>query len=204
MTIATYGALKTAVQSYYNGRSDFPTTVYDLATAELNARLDLRIMQTETDLSLTGGTQNVALPSDFLRPIHAYIDSGGVRYVLDQADEFNSNVGYRSSGMPGQYVIISGNLLTNPVPDDDYTLTLRYTAKLDDFSADADTNAVLTTHPALYLYGSLKHVATWAQDAEALAFYTGQFEGEIRRAQEQNDRAQFGMGPLRVRAAHAP
>lgn len=205
MTIATFAALKTAVQSWYAGRSGFPTTVYDLCTAELNARLDLRVMQAETDLSLTGGTQNVALPSGFMRPIHAYIDSGGVRYVLEQADEFSSNVGYRSSGLPSQFVIIDDNMLFNPVPDDDYTVTLRYIAKMADFSGDSDSNDVLSLYPALYLYGSLKQVATWAQDAEALAFYTAQFETELQRVQRQNDRAQFGMGPLRSRAAsHAP
>lgn len=202
MTIATFSDLKTQVQSYFNDRSDIPDVVYDLATAELNARLNLRIMETETTLSLADDGESEDLPSDFLRVVHAYIDTGGTRYPLDAADEFSRNADYCPSGIPTTYSVIDGKMLFNPIPDGAYTVTLRYIAKLDDFSADADTNDVLTTHPALFLYASLKHCAFWAQDQEALQFYGVALESELKRVQRADDLARFGTGPLKVRTRH--
>ncbi len=203
MALANYGELKTAVRSHFADRSDIPDDVYKLATAELNQRLNLRIMQATTTLAFANGDESKALPSDFLRPVHAYVDRD-VRVVLDLADEFAKNVDYRKSGLPRTYTIANGSLFLNPVPDGDYNIVLRYVAKLADFSANSDTNAVLTAHPALYLYAALKRAAVWAQDNEMAGFYAAALDREIADVERLDAASRFGDGPIRVRAAHTP
>ena len=134
----------------------------------------------ESTSSLAISAESVALPSDFLEVRHAYLDRDP-RIVLDVSDEFSKTADYDKSGVPRTYSVIDGNMIFNPVPDGSYTVFLRYIAKLSDFSSDSDTNTVLTTHPALFLYASLKHAGIWAQDMEASGIYAAALEEEIKR-----------------------
>ena len=201
MTIANYGELKTAVREWYSDRSDIPTTVYDLATAELNSKLRLKIMESTTSLAVSG--ESTALPSDFLEVRHAYLDRDP-RIVLDAVDEFSKTADYDSSGVPRSYTIIDGNILLNPSPDGSYTVFIRYIASLSDLSADADTNTVLTTYPAMFMYAALKHTAVWAQDAEMMPVYSQALEAEVKRVKRVDQASRFGAGPLRVRSESTP
>lgn len=201
MSIANFGELKSAVQSWHARGDTEPTSIYTLTTAELNNRLRLVEMESETTLSATGET--VALPSDFLAMIHVYIDQDR-RVPLSGVTEFAKNETYRSSGEPREYTITSGNLELNPIPDGTYSLNLRYYAKMADFSADADTNAVLSKYPQLFLYGALHHVGLWAQDTEMAGFWGAKFESEMRSVSKQDRSAKMGPGPLRMRARSTP
>lgn len=201
MTIANYGELKSAVQSWHARGDTEPASIYGLVTAELNNRLRLRVMETETTLSATA--EDVALPSDFLSVVHVYIDQDR-RVPLAGVTEFAKNEIYRSSGEPREYTIINGYLSLNPIPDGTYSLNLRYIAKLDDFSADSDTNTVLTTYPQIYLYGALQHVALWSQDIEAANFWGAKFEAEMAKVIKQDRSAKMGPGPLWMRAQATP
>lgn len=201
MSIATYGELQTAVDSAV-ARPDVPSYVYALTTAELNARLRLREMETETTLS-TGGNAYVTLPSDFVMVRHAYLDVTP-RQPLDAMNEFERSRQHDSSGRPNAYTISGGLMYLNPAPDTTYTVTLRYLARLAAFSADADTNDVLVNFPALYLYSALKHVAIWAQDREQAEVYAAAFMAEAERVEKQDIAARHGGGPLRSRAGYTP
>ena len=201
MTITNYGTLKTNVRSWFSDRSDIPALVYDLATAELNERLRLIIMESTATLAVSG--ESTALPADFLEVRHAYIDQT-LRVRLDMADEFSKNTDYKSSGEPRTYTIVDGFFLLNPVPDGSYSVVLRYIAKLADFTDDTDTNAVLTTHPALYLYASLKQAAMWAMDAEAAASYERSLEMAAKDIVRSEQAKRYGSGPLRSRAMAMP
>lgn len=186
-----YGELQTAVQSFFI-RSDFPDTVYSLATAELNRRLRLREMESTSTLSVS--SESASLPSDYLMMRHVYIDSDP-RFELDAVSEFAKNASYRSSGRPATYTIAGDTILFNPVPDGTYSVDIRYIAKLDDFSSDSDTNDVLATFPEIYLYACLKHAAVWAQDTELATGYGGLLDTAIERAHQANQAARYG-GPL--------
>lgn len=198
MSFATYADLKANVKSTYHNRSDIPDFVYTLATAELNARIRFRVMESET--TLTASSETTALPSDFLEVRHAYIDQD-VRMPLDAVDEFAKSTHYDISGQPREYTIIDGSILWNPAPDGSYSINFRYYAKLADFSADADTNDVLTTFPAVYYFAALKHIAQWEGDEAAAARYEGQLDREIRSIMKREQTARYGSGPLKAVAA---
>lgn len=196
MSIANYGELRTAVADFY-ARTDIPTSVYVLATAELNARLRLRQMEAEATLS-TGGNAYVDLPADFLMARDAYLDTDP-RVFLTAQSGAAQGVHHSSSGRPGEYNIVDGRMYLNPEPDGTYSVVLRYVASLADFSADADTNDVLADYPALYLYCALKHAAVWARDMDAVQLYGGALTAEIDRIGKASDAARYG-GALTARA----
>lgn len=198
MGITNYGELRSSVRSFFNDRSDIPPIVFDLASAELNSRLNLREMETETTLSVSSAA--TPLPADFLRPIHVYLDTDS-RVPLRAVTAFGSDSRHRASGQPVEYVIAGDQFLLNPAPDGTYSVVLRYVGKLPDFNSDADTNPVLTKFPALFLYASLKHAAVWAQDQDAAVMYGTALETEIKRVGRANDLSRYGFGPLRVQLA---
>jgi hypothetical protein len=195
-----FAALKAAVEGRL-ARTDIPADVYALATAEINATLRLREMESSASITLTSGAGT--LPSDFLEVRSVYFDNAQ-QTPLDAASGFVKNATYEGSGVPAQYVIEGTSIRVNPVPSGSEGLEMRYVARLAAFSADDDTNTILTRYPALYLYSACKHAAIWAQDAELAATYAAAYEGEKARVEKRDRAARYGGGPLRVWSATAP
>jgi hypothetical protein len=192
----TFSELQAAVASAI-ARSDVPAYAYTLATAELNTRLRLREM--ETTAELTADAASVALPDDFLMVKSLYVNADP-QAPLEAATGYQRALDYRASGYPRTFTVVGSDLFLNPVPDGEYTLTLKYIARLAALSGDTDTNDVLTNHPALYLYAVLKHAAVWAQDVELASTYAAALEGEIGRVAKADMGARY-PGPLRSRQA---
>lgn len=193
-TYTDYASLKTDVESWA-ARSDFPETVYKLATTFINRKL--RVREMISGFSSTTSTETDALPSDFLEFNLLYIDRDP-RVVLSAADGFSQTLGYRASGTPTSYWIDNGYLYLNPAPDGSYDLVGRYYARLDDFSADADTNTILTTYPDIYLSASLSYVYLWDRDDTEAARWTAVAQGLIEDANAADVKTRFA-GPVKMR-----
>lgn len=186
--MSDYATLQADVKSAM-GRTDIPSYVYRLATATINQECRLLEMQAETTLSAAA---SVALPSDFLEMESVYIDVSNSRRALMPTTEQTQAQTHSNTGMPRTYAIHDGELTLSPGPDDTYTLTVRYYARLSDLSAGVDTNDVLTRHPALYLYAALTHAAVWAKDSEAAGVYAQMFQGEVARAKKADVSRRMG------------
>lgn len=184
-----FASLKANVVSAM-GRTDIPSYVYDLATSTINSEFRLLEMQDETTLSASSET--VTLPADFNEIESVYIDAGGSRTMLIPTTEQGQAIGHDSSGRPFYYAIHNGEMTLMPVPDGTYTITLRYYTNLADLALDADTNAVLTRYPALYLYLALGHAAVWAKDDQSAVMYAQIFEGERKRAIKADTQRRLG------------
>lgn len=193
--MSTFASLKADIQSW-SIRDDYPVSIYVLATAEIN-RL-LRVREMVSDFSATTSGETATLPSDFIEFTSIYIDADP-RVVLINADEFQQSAAYRSSGQPATYSVRDGAIRLNPVPDGSYSLAGQYYANLADFSADDDTNSVLTKFPEIYLAANLMFVFSWLQDSENEAKWAGHFTSFIESANRADINARFS-GPLRMRA----
>lgn len=193
----TFSILRSDVQSAM-GRTDIPDFVYRLTTAGINRDLRLLEMQAETTLTATG--ESVALPSDFNAVQSLYIDSGGSRTRLVSTTEQAQAALHDPSGRPGYYAVHEGELTLEPVPDGEYTLTLRYYKRLPEFVSDTDTNTVLQRYPGLYLYGALTHAAIWAKDTESAQTYNAAYTQELAALDKSDTKRRFA-GPSIQRAA---
>ena len=111
--MTTFASLKEDVQDWCV-RSDYPESIYRLATAQINRALVVREMLSDFSASTSG--ESVALPDDFIQFEHVYIDASP-RVVLMAADQWQQSAYHRSSGQPATYSIKDATMVLNPVPD---------------------------------------------------------------------------------------
>lgn len=67
---------------------------------------------------------------------------------------------------PFYYAVLGNRLQVRGVPAEDAELTLDYRGRLVALSDDSDTNAVLTSHEALYMHASAFYLYRHTQDRE--------------------------------------
>jgi len=204
MALATYSDLKTSIANWLN-RSDLTTEISEdfivLTEADLNSKLRVRKMITSTSITIDSETES--LPTDFLQVRDFFITSGGTKYALKyitpaQMDQIR---GSSTTGMPSAYTILGDSFRFAPIPDSAYTGTLNYYAKFAALSDTNTSNYILTSHPAIYLYGSLYHAANFLGGVEPRLIQQWQqmYATALERL-ERNDREdQFSGSPLQIR-----
>ena len=155
MAIGTYAQLKTAVAGWLH-RSDLTTLIPDFVSlCEADIRRDLRVREMEQSATgaLSGST--LAIPTGFLEMRRVML-ADRVQTYLTPA-EFNS---VRTSSTDS-YTILGTNFVFQAASG---SYQIDYYKAFDSFSADGDTNWLLTNHPDAYLFGSLAWACTYTQD----------------------------------------
>ena len=204
MALNTYTSLKASIANWLN-RSDLTNEISEdfivLAEADFNSKLRIRKMNTSTSITIDSETESI--PSDFLQIRDFFITEGETKYPLKyitpaQMDEIR---GSSSSGMPSAYTILGDNFRFAPIPSSSYTGTLNYYAKFPSLSDSNTSNYILTSHPSIYLYGSLYHAANFLGGIEPrqVQQWQQQYTTALERL-ERNDREdQYGNAPLQQR-----
>ena len=204
MALATYSDLKTSIANWLN-RSDLTTEIAEdfivLTEADFNSKLRVRKMISSTSITIDSETE--AMPSDFLQVRDFFITQGGTKYALKfitpaQMDQIR---GSSTTGMPSTYTILGDNFRFAPIPSASYTGTLNYYSKFAALSDTNTSNYILTSHPAIYLYGALYHAANFLGgiDPQRLQQWQAMYTTAMERL-ERNDREdQYGSAPLQQR-----
>lgn len=165
---------------------------YELVTADINATLRLREMETTSTVTEAA---SVSLPSGFLEMISVYRDTDP-RIALRPTTTTGINTVHNTSGTPTTYAIVDGALLLNPSPDGSESLVLRYYTRQADLSAGSDTNDILTNYPGIYYYGVLAHHSVLIRDEKGAAMYTGAYEQQKRMARASDANARHSGAPI--------
>ena len=203
MSLNSYSALKTSVANWLN-RSDLTTEIEDfvvLAEKDFNSKLRIRKMIAQT--SVTINAETVALPTGFLQIRDFFITQGGTKHSLTyitptQMDQIK---GSSTSAMPEVYTILGDNFRFAPIPSSSFTGTLNFYKEFDPLSDSNTSNFILTSHPAIYLYGSLYHAANFLGGVEPrlIGQWQQMYVTALERL-ERNDREdQFSGSPLQIR-----
>jgi len=205
MALSTYSELKTSIANWLN-RSDLTSEIQDdfikLTEADINSKLRIRKMVTETSITIDAETED--LPTGFLQVRDFFITEGGTKYALtymtpSQMDQIK---GSSTSGMPEVYTILGDKFRFAPTPSASYAGTLNFYKSFDALSDSNTSNFILTNHPAIYLYGSLYHAANFLGGVEPtrLQQWQGMYTTALERL-ERNDREdQFSGSPLQIRS----
>jgi hypothetical protein len=205
MALSTYSELKTSIANWLN-RSDLTSEIQDdfikLTEADINSKLRIRKMVTETSITIDAETED--LPTGFLQVRDFFITEGGTKYALtymtpSQMDQIK---GSSTSGMPEVFTILGDKFRFAPTPSASYAGTLNFYKSFDALSDSNTSNFILTNHPAIYLYGSLYHAANFLGGVEPqrLAQWQGMYTTALERL-ERNDREdQFSGSPLQIRS----
>ncbi len=191
-----FQTLKASVEGAL-GRTDIPDYIYTLMTADINR--DVRILEMEETTTLSVSSESTALPSTFLQVVSMYVDADP-RSIMTPITHQVLSVKHDTSSRPYYYAITDGFLQVMPVPDSTYDVVLRYLASVTAFSANADTNDIITLHPGLFLYSALHHAAIWKQDTELAVAYGTAYATQLDLVNKANKRKK-NAGPMVQRSA---
>jgi len=204
MALNNYTALKASIANWLN-RSDLTDAIQDdfikLCEADFNAKL--RIRQMEQIDTVTINAETVEVPSGFIAARSFYILSGDTKYHLEYISPANlfKIKGGSTSGLPRVYTIESDNGTESfrfaPSPDTSYTGYLQYYKEFPTLSSSNATNYILSSHPSIYLYGSLYHASNFLGGIEPnqQQQWLGMYQAALERC-ENNDRTDsYGASP---------
>lgn len=166
MSISNYSELLTAIDNWTH-RADLTSRSPEFITlleAKINRLLKTREMETkDAAFSITG--EYVAVPTGFFSVREWYLNtSPKQRLELMPGDLQNDYFG-STTGKPKFYEVVGTNFRFGPSPDGTYSSTLIYSKAVSALTVSATTNWLLTSHPDLYLYGTLAEAAIFAKDA---------------------------------------
>lgn len=202
MALTTYTELKAAVADWID-RDDLTTQIVDfiaMAEAEFNRTLLVPEREAVDTSSITSETW--PLPSDFhsLRSLYLNTDP---RVLLEQMTlgELRNTYGAQTTGKPQNFAIQKGSeLVFGPSPDTTYTVYLNYYEKIPALSGGNATNWLLTSHPDIYLYGSLLKAAQFMLDDPRIPLWQQSLGlAQVQLIQSGHDKSWSGA-PLRIRS----
>lgn len=193
--ITTFATLKSQILAII-GRAP-ADHVYQVVTQEINRDLRLHEMEATTTATEAATVDLSGEDPAVLSIVDIYRDDTPRRALRPVTADFIQKA-YRTAGDPLRYAFVNETLLLD-APGDGTTLNIRYNGALSLLSADDDTNAILTTYPNIYLYGSLYHHGMPIGDPRA-AGWGKMYESAMGRAVARDQADRLSGGSVEVRA----
>lgn len=194
MALATYADLKTSVASWLN-RTDLTSVIPDfvsLAETELRRDLRLRAQQAFATGSLVGGV--VAEPVRFLEARRLLVGGKKVEYITPEHYQDLEADGYPDLKY---FTLIGTDLYVLNGGSESYSML--YWRGFTPFSADADTNWLLTNHSDIYLWKACEKGAVYLRDAEGATGYRSMYEDAKAKLETADRIAEFSGSVLEIR-----
>jgi hypothetical protein len=205
MAISTYAELQTATANWLD-RTDLTARVpefIDLAESTFNRTIRNRQMITKND-SYSLDSRYVNLPTDTLEVIRIVVDVTPqitLQYLTPEeiAERRNSS----STGRPQYFTVVGGS--TNQIellrsPDETYTSSILYYTKIPALSDSATTNWLLTSHPDIYLFGTLVEAEPYLKNDERMPMWSARLGKALEELKLQGEREMHTGSSLRMRS----
>lgn len=198
MSITTYSELKTAAANWLD-RTDLTDRIPEfIALFEARANRTLRAPEMLTkDTAFSIDDQYVDHPTGYLEAVRFTLATSPIvnlEFIApEQMAEWRE--GRTASGKPKWYTVVGTQFEFLPTPDSTYTATLLYYAKLTALSDSATTNWLLTSHPDIYLAGTLLSAEPYLKNDERVPLWRQMLGEAMAELRIQNDRKQAGHGP---------
>ena len=205
MAISTYAELQTATANWLD-RTDLTARIpefIDLAESTFNRTIRNRQMITKND-SYSLDSRYVNLPTDTLEVIRIVVDVTPqitLQYLTPEeiAERRNSS----STGRPQYFTVVGGS--TNQIellrsPDETYTSSILYYTKIPALSDSATTNWLLTSHPDIYLFGTLVEAEPYLKNDERMPMWSARLSKALEELKLQGEREMHTGSSLRMRS----
>lgn len=197
MAITSYAELQTAAANWLD-RADLTSRIpefIELAEARFNRVIRAPDMVTR-NTSFTVDSQYETLPSGFLELIRFSISGAPNRHLeILTAEEMDEKREIHESSMEPRYIAVVGDSFEFlPTPDSTYTGLLSYYDAIDGL-ATTDPNWLLTSHPDIYLFGTLLEAAPYLKDDERVPLWESRLQKALSELHKMNDRKRFGPTP---------
>lgn len=180
MAINTYATLLTAIanfSSYDNLTSRLPEFIA-LTEAKLNRALRVRQMMSATTDTMSSSA--ITLPPDWLAFESVWYTASGKRYELQnipiqEVNRFDEG----DTGHPTGYYIAGSTVTFFPTTDSNYSVGYVYYQSIPALTSANTTNWLLTSHPDIYLSGTLLELAIHQKDQDEIAFQSAQLQSLV-------------------------
>jgi hypothetical protein len=196
----TYAGLQTEAASYL-GRADLTAiipTFIALAEAKFNRTLRTRDMITkDAAFSITG--EYVAVPTGFLEAKAFMLNASPRQELTFMPDDTQVDMYPTSNETPLFYSIVGSNFRFAPVPSTTVTATLTYYKAIVAL-ATTSPNWLLTSHPDIYLYGTLMEAAPYLHDDSRISLWAAGLRECVGQLKTQDARSNTANGMM-VRVA---
>jgi hypothetical protein len=199
VAIENYSQLKTAIEDWLD-HSLFTARIPEfIALFEATANRRLRVRQMEASAALTPSSGAVALPADYLA-WRRVTWTGSSRVELQYVHPSYLQAAYPSSpsNTPRIFTIEGSTLKVRPV--DDTALEFDYVQKVPALSESTATNWLLSTHPDLYLYGSLVEAEMFGVNDDRVLLWTARRDRILGEIETLSNKTR-GAGAIRVMGA---
>ena len=202
MALSNYGELKTGIANFLN-RDDLTSIIPTfIALTEAQIARDLRHWRQEVRVSTTVDERFENLPTDWLEGVHLSLADGStVEYGSVAEISRQKLLSNNTAGQPRLYTLNSGQIEFFPAPDESYTLTMIYYARIPTMSGDTDANWLMTSYPDVYLYGSLLQSAPYLGEDERMVVWAQLYRAAVKNLGDDSKRARSSGGPLIMRNA---
>lgn len=166
MSLTTYSQLQQAIADWLE-RADLTTRIPDfIVLFEAVANRRLRLRQQEASTNLTPAAGAATLPADFLS-VRRLTWTGSSRVELEYVQPSYLQAAYPTapSDIPRVYTIEGSTLRIRPI--DGTALELLYFQKITTLASGL--NWLFSSHPDVYLFGSLAEACLFAPEKAELA-----------------------------------
>lgn len=163
-------------------------TLIRLGEVRLARLLDTPQMETTASLSCVAGSQTVAMPTDMEMPAQLRVRGRAVitQTGLDAVEAYSAE-----TGVPLYWARHGDSAVLGPVPDDAYTLILRYSTRLPFLNDNNTSNWLLSRHPDAYVYMCSAVICQHNEDLDAAAMYLAQANAVVDEINRRAVRAKF-------------
>jgi hypothetical protein len=160
--------------------------------------LEMRESEKTSTASLSGTEPNqsrfLALPEGFIqqRDFDITIQESELNLQYQSPSSLKVRKG---TGAPC-YFTVTDEIEFDILPDQDYTVTLKYFAEFTPISEQNQTNEILTSQPNIYFFGAMKQVFAWSEDDDQLLKYEALFKDAIKGANKKSKAGRYGKTPV--------
>lgn len=201
-TIGDYQDLQALVAAYLD-RDDLNPQLRNfiaMAEAELNRRLRVVNMETKTIWVMNG--EEYPLPADFRRMRKIHIEGSPDRPLVEISPTAAPMM-YRGveNGSPRAYWLEGRVLTLAPNPGTDTTFRVTYWRRIPPLLDSQPVNWLLTEHPDIYVWATLREAAAYIRDPEAQDYAENRFNIAVEQLRLESVTDSWASGPLTPRTA---
>jgi len=194
----TYLKIKQLV-TFFIHRADLDPYMDDffaMARELISQKVRLQVMEQSLTDTVSNGV--LAMPADFIEARSVLVATPrGLKPLRLYTRATLEALAGSAPGQPVGYTLEGSNMLIKPSAGD-VELTMIYYAKPTALVNDTDTNALLDTYQALYLFGALIYAANAVQDTESEENYRNHFANELTNAQISNEAGRWSGDALKM------
>jgi hypothetical protein len=198
MALATYAELQAAIADFLD-RQDLTASIPTfIALAEARISRDVAHWKQEKRVDTTFNERYELIPNDFIEARSLQHADGGriMTMAATEMHERRGGVNY-AAGKPTSVRLTAGQFELYPTPDEAYSVSLLYRARIPALADDNTSTWLLLDAPDVLLYGALGQSAPYLKDDARLTVWAALYQSAVDALNAESNSAK-SIGTIRM------